>query len=796
MKEENKFQTIIIDNIDDGGDEVNIIELIEKYSYHWRWFVISLILTISSTIFYLYVTQDQYSVSAIIFVEDEDSGGMTSERSSMEDLGMVSDGEKKSIINETGVLRSRTLMQNVVKDLKLNISYFKREIFFSTEIYKDVTPIKLIFRNDTVSYGLDTLIRVIPTSKSHFTLKSEDKTVNKKCEFGNEVKTEFGKVIIIDSNLSKSHFGQEYLVKINSLAGVVSSYRQRLKIEPETKKSSLLVLSLTDKSKNKAQDILNNLVYQYNKDAVDYKTLITKNTDKFINQRISDLSIDLEGVDRVVEDFKTKNKLTDIDFEASLDLTSNSELEKKIVDLTSQIQLVNYIQNHMDMNKDDLIPANMGLNDNTTTGNTAAYNKLLLEKNRIIKNSSELNPTVINLDAQIATLRQSIEQSLINLKSSLTFSLKEAKNQEYRLNARRQNAPKQEREFQDIKRKQLIVETLYLYLLEKREENAIKMGIPVPNAKIIDRADGSDTPVAPKRTLILIVSIIIGLVIPAIIISIRDLFDYKIHTREDVEGLVKAPIIGDIPRNNSKEKLIIGSQDKGQIAEAFRVLRTNVNFMLTKIDNESKTIFVTSTIGSEGKTFISINLASSLALLGKKVLLIGADIRKPKINEYLKTTSRIGLTNYLVDSNLELADIICKNEDSDFDLLVSGDIPPNPSELLLNGRFKNVINYGKENYDYVIIDTAPVNMVTDTLLLGEEADLFIYVVRSNFLDKRLLKVPKLLYEQKRLPNMTILLNDLNIDKHGYGYGYGYGYSGKDHKPWYKRILSRWYPGEV
>jgi len=469
-----------------------------------------------------------------------------------------------------------------------------------------------------------------------------------------------------------------------------------------------------------------------------------------------------------VEDFKTKNKLTDIDFEASLDLTSNSELEKKIVDLTSQIQLVNYIQNHMDMNKDDLIPANMGLNDNTTTGNTAAYNKLLLEKNRIIKNSSELNPTVINLDAQIATLRQSIEQSLINLKSSLTFSLKEAKNQEYRLNARRQNAPKQEREFQDIKRKQLIVETLYLYLLEKREENAIKMGIPVPNAKIIDRADGSDTPVAPKRTL----------------------------TREDVEGLVKAPIIGDIPKNNSKEKLIIGSQHKGQIAEAFRVLRTNVNFMLTKIDNESKTIFVTSTIGSEGKTFISINLASSLALLGKKVLLIGADIRKPKINEYLKTTSRIGLTNYLVDSNLELADIICKNEDSDFDLLVSGDIPPNPSELLLNGRFKNVINYGKENYDYVIIDTAPVNMVTDTLLLGEEADLFIYVVRSNFLDKRLLKVPKLLYEQKRLPNMTILLNDLNIDKHGYGYGYGYGYSGKDHKPWYKRILSRWYPGEV
>jgi capsular exopolysaccharide synthesis family protein len=371
----------------------------------------------------------------------------------------------------------------------------------------------------------------------------------------------------------------------------------------------------------------------------------------------------------------------------------------------------------------------------------------------------------------------------------LVFSLGEARNQEYKLDTKRQNAPKQEREFQDIKRKQQIVETLYLYLLEKREENAISLGIPVPNAKIVDKADGSDTPVSPKGMLTYIIAGLLGFFLPAIFISIQSLLDNKIHTREDVEEVVKAPILGDIPSTKSKNKVIIDDQNNSNIAESYRLLRTNINFMLSGVHEGAKNIFVTSTISAEGKTFVSINLAASLALLNKKVLLIGADIRKPKINEYLKTSSKIGLTHFLMDDSLKVSDVISHNKENKFDILESGVIPPNPSELLLNGRFDDVLTYGKKHYDYIIVDTAPVNLVTDTLLLSHYADLFIYVVRANYLDKRLLKVPKLMYEEKRLPNMSVLINDLNFEKNTYGYGYGYGYGKEMKKPWYKKLIA-------
>ena len=388
----------------------------------------------------------------------------------------------------------------------------------------------------------------------------------------------------------------------------------------------------------------------------------------------------------------------------------------------------------------------------------------------------------------MATLRQSIEQSLVNLRSSLSFSLSEARNQEYRINSKRKVAPQQEREFQDIKRKQQIIEALYLYLLKKREENAISLGIPVPNAKIIDKADGSNLPVSPKPMLVYLIGGILGLLIPFMIISIRSLLDNMVHSYDDVEAAVKAPIIGDIPKSRSKKNVIITDTDNSNIAESFRLLRTNVNFMLSGAKDEAKSIFVTSTLSGEGKTFVAINLASSLALLEKRVLLIGADIRKPKIASYLNIKPTTGLTHFLMDKHLEAQDVIMYNKETNIDIIDSGEIPPNPSELLLNGRFESVLTYAKQHYDYIIVDTAPVNMVTDTLLLGDHADLFIYVVRAEYLDKRMLKVPQTMFENKRLPNMTMLINDTDYENKGYGYGYGYGYGNAEKKPWYKKLF--------
>lgn len=788
MKEEKQIQTIYIDNKDDSDDEINLREVFEKYSYHWKWFLLGLILSLITSYIYLRYTAPKYGVNSMILIDDKEKGGMTTEMAAFKDLGLFGD-KKTTLDTEIGILKSRTLIERVIKDLNFNIRYFSKGKVRNSELYKDKMPYKINFFNtDSVLNKLDTSFVIVPLDKSKFQLEDVKGVQYGSLKFGKNIKTKFGEINVTPSTQTILPYEDVIIVNISPVKKIAATYKDILKIEPENKKSSLLILSISDQVKQKAKDFLNNLIFQYNQDAIEYKTKISENTDQFINDRIADISVDLARVDKGVEDFKTKNKLTDIGMEAGIDLQSNSELQKRIVELNSQIKLVDYVMEHMQNNRDDLIPANLGLKDKETNTNTQMYNQLLLERNRIFKTSSKLNPTVINLDAQLQSLRTSVEQGLRNLRSSLTFSLNEAKNQEYRFNSKRKAAPQQERELQGIKRKQQIIESLYLYLLQKREENAISLGIPVPKAKVVDKADGSDLPVSPKPMMIYLIAAVLGLLIPFMIISIRSLLDNMVHTYDDVEAVVKAPIIGDVPKSGSKEKVIINDRENSNIAESFRLLRTNVNFMLSGAKDKTKTVFVTSTLSGEGKTFIAINLAASLALLGKKVLLVGADIRKPKMAAYLDLTAKTGLTHFLMDSQLEVSDMIIHDKDNHMDIISSGEIPPNPSELLLNGRFEEVLTYAKQHYDYVIVDTAPVNMVTDTLLLGDHADLFIYVVRVEFLDKRMLKVPQTMYENKRLPNMAMLINDTDYENKGYGYGYGYGYGNEGRKPWYKRVF--------
>ncbi len=784
-------QIISVEN-KDSEDEINLKELFEKYSYQWKWFLISLIFSLLLAYFYLQTTTNKYLVSSTIFINDEESGGLSNELMAFEDLGMLGNSSKTSIINAQGELKSLSLVEAVIKELRFNIRYFREDKFKVQEIYQDKVPIKInIFAHDSILHDLDTTLTITIKSKTKYVIAGDDEDIEKEVKFGENVETHFGNINVTPLNSNDLDIDETIIIEFSKVSKIANKYRKKLDIEPESKNSSLLVIKLEDEVRMKGKDFLNTLVLQYNKNAIAYKTLITENTDKFINDRINDISIDLENIDKGVEDFKTENKLTDIEYEAGLVLTSNSELQKTINDLSSQINLVDFVIDHLKRNKDKLIPANLGIRDQTTSDNTVMYNRLILERNRIIKGSSKLNPTVVNLEEQIEILRKSIEQSLENLRSSLNFSLKEAKNQEYRLSKRRDIAPKQEREFQDIKRKQQIIESLYLYLLQKREENAITMGLPVPNAKIIDLANGSKTPVSPVPMIIYLFMAVIGMGVPFLIISVLSLMDNKIHNSQDIEAVLKSPLIGEIPKTKIKDKLVPFRNSNTGIAEAFRLLRTNVNFMLSGAKEGSKLIFLTSTISGEGKTFIAINLAASLSLINKKVLLIGADIRKPKFHAYLNVDPKMGLTNYLADPNLEISDIIHTDDEAQIDIIFSGEIPPNPSELILNGKIEDVMEYGRSHYDYIIVDTSPVSMVTDTLLLGNHADLFIYVVRAEYLDKRLLRVPQSLYENKRLPNMSVLINatDYEGKGHSYGYGYSYGYGENSKQSWWKRKLS-------
>ena len=726
-------------------------------------------------------------------MDDKNSGGLPSELSAFADLGLMG-GSKASLDNEMELLKSKSLAERVVKSLRTNVKFYKQGNVIESELFRDDAPIKInFFSPDSVFHKLDTSFMVRTTSSSTFVLKDVDGKKSKNHNFGELIKTSYGEISVTPLMDGKFEDNEEVIIKIVPFEHVVNRYRSSLQIQPISKQASVLRLSLTDPVKSKAIEILDNLVAQYNNDAVEDKNLTAKNTNDFINQRILIVNEELSNVEKGAEQFKTANQLTDLATEAGLAVQSKSLVEKEVLELNTQLKLAEYVSNYVNANPGELIPANLGVGDASVDGNTEKYNQLVLERNRILKGSSEINPVIVNLNGQIKNLEESIKQSLSNSKTAIKISLNAIKGQQSKFASTISEVPKQERMFRDMQRQQQIMETIYLYLLQKREENAITMAVTLPSAKIIDKAYGSNAPVAPKRNIIYLAALLLGLLIPFGIIYILTLIDNKLHTRKDVESVVKAPILGDIPKTNSVSKIVVSDSDRSSVAESFRLLRTNINFMLTGVKEGGKTIFITSTISGEGKTFVSINLAAVLSLTDKKVLLIGADIRKPKIGDYLELKYEKGLTHYLMDQALKVTDIIESVSEVNFDFISSNLIPPNPSELLMNGRFEEVLAYGKQHYDYVIVDTAPVNLVTDTLLLSHLADMFIYVVRANYLDKRLLSIPKMMYDDKRLPNMAMLINSTDLER-GYGYGYGYGYTyykeGETKKPWYKKLFTR------
>jgi len=784
MQQENPLNTV---NFND--ESINIREEIEKYAYHWKWFVLTVVVALTTAFLFLRYSTNIYEVSTTILIDEENRGGLASELSAFEDLGLLG-GRQTTLDNEIELLKSRTLMGKVIKDLGLNVAFYNKGRVKTSELFYQNSPIKInFFSKDSLFYLKDTTFIVKINSETNFSLLNVTGELVSGHVFGESIHSALGDITITPADGNKLKGEEEIIVKITQLKKVVDRYRNAIQIQPINKNASVIKLSLKDQLRFKAQVILNRLVYQYNKDAVEDKSKVAKNTNEFINQRLEIINKDLLAVESNAETFKSVNKLTDIASEAGLNLASKSEFEKRIVELGTQLKLIAYVGEYLETNSEDLIPANLGLSEGALEASTLKYNELLLERNRILKSSSKLNPVIVNLNEQIIQLKESISQSLVNLKSSLTISLNEVMQQQNRLNFKIAAVPKQEREYRDIQRQQQIIEALYLYLLEKREENAITLAVTLPNAKVIDSAYGSDIPIAPKRKIIYLAALLLGVIVPFGVLYILFLLDNKVHSRKDVEGVVKAPYLGDISKTFSDEKIVVSENNRDRTAESFRLLRTNINFMLSKVKEGGKTIFITSTLSGEGKTFIAINLAAALALSNKKVLLIGADIRKPKIVEYLNSNSlsEKGLSRFLMDDTLAINEVIGASE-LGFDVLHSGVLPPNPSELLMNGRFEEVLAYGKDKYDYVLIDTAPVNIVTDTLLLGQKADLFVYVIRANYLDKRLLEVPKLLYNEKRLPNMAVLVNDVNFERGGYGYGYGYGYAEKDKKPSSKKRI--------
>ena len=562
---------------------------------------------------------------------------------------------------------------------------------------------------------------------------------------------------------------------------VAKNYCKSLSIAPTSKTTSVAVISLKNSSLQRGQDFINQLLEMYNRNTNNDKNEIAQKTAEFIDERISIISKELGSTEADLETFKRDAGITDLSSEAQIALAGNAEYEKKSVENRTQISLLNDLRKYLRGNEYEVLPSNVGLQDAALIGAIERYNEMLVERKRLLRTSTENNPAIVNLDTSIRAMKANVQATLEGTLQGLMITKSNLDREASRYSRRISNAPGQERAYVSIARQQEIKAGLYLMLLQKREENAIALAATANNAKIIDEAIADDTPVSPKGKMIYLVALVLGIGIPVGIIYLIDLTKFKIEGRADVEKLTTVPIVGDIPltdeKNDKNGSIAVFENKNNLMSEVFRNVRTNLQFML---NNDQKVILVTSTVSGEGKSFVSANLAISLSLLGKKVVIVGLDIRKPGLNKVFQLSNREkGITQYLSNPETDLMELVQLSDvNKNLFILPGGTVPPNPTELLARNGLDKAIETLKKHFDYVIMDTAPIGMVTDTLLIGRVADLSVYVCRADYTHKAEYTLINELAIEKKLPNLCTVINGIDLKKRKYGYYYGYGKYGK------------------
>ena len=775
-------------------EKIDIQQLLFKYIIHWPWFVGAVLVCLIGAWIYLRMATPVYNISATVLIKDDKKGGNTGSMVGLEELGLSGlISSSQNIDNELEVLRSKTLVKEVINLLNLYVSYTDEDGFPSKNMYK-TSPVLVSLTPQEAEKLTDPMVvemALYGEGGLEVNVTVGDKEYQKHFEKLPAVfPMDEGTLAFFQSpdslslkkdTMEASSNIRHITAKIKSPMKVARAYCENLKIEPTSKTTSVAVISLKNSSLQRGQDFINQLLEMYNRNTNNDKNEIAQKTAEFIDERINIISKELGSTEANLENFKRNAGITDLTSEAQIALTGNAEYEKKRVENRTQISLIEDLRKYIRGNEYEVLPGNIGLQDPGLVATIERYNEMLVERKRLLRTSTENNPTIINLDTSIRAMKSNVQATLDGSLKGLLITKADLEREASRFSRRISDAPGQERQFVSIARQQEIKAGLYLMLLQKREENAIALAATANNAKIIDEAIADDIPVSPKRRMIYLIALVLGVGIPVGIIYLIGLTKFKLEGRADVEKLTTIPIVGDIPLTDEKNEkdgsIAVFENQNNLMSETFRNIRTNLQFML---QNDKKVILVTSTVSGEGKSFISANLAISLSLLGKKVVIVGLDIRKPGLNKVFRlSTKEKGITLYLANPETDLMSLVQPSDiNQNLYILPGGTVPPNPTELLARDGLDKAIEILKKSFDYVILDTAPVGMVTDTLLIGRVADLSVYVCRADYTHKVEYTLINELAEEKKLPNLCTVINGVDLKRRKYGYYYGYGKYGK------------------